>query len=325
MIKLITAACLALILLASCSRNEAAADGAAEDAVISSYAIAYNVLTDEGNDNYDIFSMQIDGSDPVNITEGFGGVEWTYYAYADKLFLISDKDTCHRCYFLYETDARGSAFRRVYDKRLADSWMSGRADGGELIVKPHPEVDTAFHIIDLDGNLVQRLAVDLPFYSDPLFVHEGSQVIFRGGSTRSKLIDGFDEALYLVNTDGTGLLRLTHYPEDDTTAGKFGYRAGPPRLHPTEDFISYQSKQKNKYSLFAVSLEGGNSWKLTDNPQNEGWHAWSPDGRWLAIELFDDGQTQFHIGLMNRESGNMDILTDTAYRYQQAPNFVLRD
>lgn len=56
--------------------------------------------------------------------------------------------------------------------------------------------------------------------------------------------------------------------------------------------------------------------------QNEGWHDWSPDGRWLAVELFDDEQTQFHIGLMDGGTKEMKILTDTAYPYQQAPVFV---
>jgi TolB protein len=47
--------------------------------------------------------------------------------------------------------------------------------------------------------------------------------------------------------------------------------------------------QNGKYSLYSVSLDGQKQWKLTNNPQNEGWHSWSPDGKWLAIELFDNG------------------------------------
>ena len=72
----------------------------------------------------------------------------------------------------------------------------------------------------------------------------------------------------------------------------------------------------------AVSLDGTKQWKLTTNKENEGWHEWSPDGKWLAIELFNNDQTQFHIGLMNWETKKMKILTDTTYKYQQAPNFV---
>ena len=49
---------------------------------------------------------------------------------------ISGRDTCRRCYLLYEMDADGGNLRKVSDIRLADSWMSSRKDGTELIVTP---------------------------------------------------------------------------------------------------------------------------------------------------------------------------------------------
>lgn len=288
------------------------------------YRLAYNVLADPETDDYEVFTMKMDGSEKKNITN-HPGVEWTYYAYRDKVLFISGRDSCGRCcYLLHEMDIKGENVRKVSDICLADSWMSSRKNGAELIVTPHRSVDSFFYIIDLQGRMLDKLYTGLPYSGDPLFVNGGRQVVFRGGLTKSKLVEGFNEELYIINTDGTGRRQLTHYPEGDTTAGKFGYHAGAPRQHPTERFISYQSKQGGKYSLYAVSLDGKKHWKLTDNPQNEGWHAWSPDGRWLAIELFDDEQTQFHIGLMNWQTKEMKILTDTAYQYQQAPVFVGR-
>lgn len=285
------------------------------------YVIAYNVLFDPEKDNYEIFTMNPDGSGKKNIT-GTPGVDWTYYSFGDKLFFISDMDTSHRCYFLYETNYRGDNPRKVYGVQLADSWMSSRNNGTELILKPHRTIDTVFHIINLQGEIIQRLGTGLPFASDPLFVNSGRQVVFRGGLTRSKLVDGFNEELYIIDVDGNNRKQLTHYPQNDTTSGRYAYKAGPPKWNPTEKFVSYQSKQNGKYSLFGVTLDGTRQWKLTDNPQNEGWHEWSPDGKWLAIELFDDEQTQFHIGLMNWKTHEMKILTDTTFQYQQSPNFI---
>lgn len=288
------------------------------------YAIAYNVLTDSEADNYEVFTMNMDGSDKQNITH-LKGVEWTYYAHQDRLYFISDRDTCQRCaYFLYATNSQGEQARKISDIPLADSWMSSRKDGSEFIVKPNPKTDSAFYILGSNGELLQRLETGLPSFSDPLFIDEGRQVVFRGGTKKSKREAGYREELYIINTKGDGLKQLTQYPESDTTAPWFAYRAGVPKLHPTENFISYQSYQAGKYSLYAVTPDGSRQWKLTDLPENEGWHAWSPDGKWLAIELFDQDQTQFHIGLMNWETKTTEILTDTTYQYQQAPNFVLK-
>ena len=47
--------------------------------------------------------------------------------------------------------------------------------------------------------------------------------------------------------------------------------------------------------------------------------------KWLVIELFDNEQTQFHIGLMSWETKEMKILTDSTYQYQQCPNFIIKN
>ncbi|HBU76509.1 MAG TPA: hypothetical protein DEF18_00255 [Muricauda sp.] len=286
--------------------------------------LVYNVLRDFDIENYEIFSMNLDGSDKKNITDLYP-VDWTYYSYKDTLYFISDRGACKRCYFLYKTNFNGENVQKVTNLELADSWMSSRKDGTELIVKPKLITESTFYVLNQKGEIIDRLDTKLPFAADPLFVNDGKQVVFRGGKTVRKEINGFDEELYIIDADGKNRKQLTHYPEKDTTAGKYEYRAGAPKLHPTEKFVSYQSKQNGKYSLYAVSLDGSKTWKLTENEQNEGWHDWSPDGKWLAIELFDDEQSQFHIGLMNWETKEMQILTDDTFKFQQAPSFIYKD
>ena len=286
-------------------------------------AIAYNVLYDSENDNYEVFTMNLDGSEKRNITNR-SGVEWTYYSENDKLYFISDKDTCYRCYFLYETNYKGENPRKVSGLQLTDSWMSSRNNGKELIVKPIPKIDSAFHIINLKGQLIERLETGLPSSADPVFVNEGKQVVFRGGTKKSKQIEGYDEAIYLINVDGSGLKKLTTYPASDTTAPWFAYKAGPPHLHPTENFISYASFQNGKYSLYGVSLDGEKQWKLTENKLWEVYHDWSYDGNWLVTDVSNAEESQYDIALINWKTKEMKIVTDTSFHYQQAPNFVMK-
>lgn len=305
-----------LVLLLSCNSKESTSQ--------HELGLVYNVLRDADIDNFEVYSMNLDGSDKKNITDLYP-VDWTYYSYKDILYFVSDRGACKRCYFLYKSNFKGENVQKVSELELADSWMSTRKDGAEIIVKPKLITENTFYILDQKGNIINRLETGLHYAADPLFVNDGKQVVFRGGKTVGKNIDGFEEELYIIDTNGKKRKQLTHYPEKDTTAGKYGYRAGAPKLHPTENFISYQSKQNGKYSLYAISLDGKKQWKLTTNSQNEGWHDWSPDGKWLAIELFDDEQTQFHIGLMNWESKEMEILTDDTFKYQQAPNFIFKN
>jgi len=287
------------------------------------YSIAYNVLIDDETENYEVFTMDLDGANKRNVTN-LDGVEWSYASAGSRLFFISDKDTCRRCYFLYTSDYLGREATKVSDLRVADSWMSFRKNGTEVIVNPHSSNDSAFHIIDLQGKLIQRLETGLAAATDPLFISEGQVVAFRGGTRKSKKEDGYEEEIYLINVDGTGLKQLSHYPPSDTTAPWFAYKAGPPHLHPTENFISYASYQNGKYSLYGVSLDGQNQWKLTENDLWEVYHDWSPDGRWLVTDVSNAEETHYDIGLINWGTKELKILTDASYQYQQSPSFVLK-
>lgn len=285
------------------------------------YRIAYNVLLNDSTENYEVFIMDLNGENNQNLTN-WDGVEWTYVAHGDDIYFISDKDTAYRNYFLYKMKPDGSGKKRISDVRLADSWQSTRKQGTEIIVMPHRSVDTAFYILDTTGTRIKRLPIQFPQYGDPVFSPDGSQIVFRASPLPFKRGLSRGDELYRMNADGSDVMQLTRYPPSDTTAAWHRYHAGPPRWNAGENFITYQSWQNGKYALYAIDPDGTNQRKLTDLEWNEGWHDWSPDGRYLAIEIFDTEQTQFHIGLMDWRTKEFKVLTDSTYTYQQAPVFV---
>jgi TolB protein len=290
------------------------------------WKIAYNVWYDTAKDDYEIFIMNIDGSEKKNISN-WEGVDWVYYAYQDRIFFISDRDTTHRKYQLFEMDADGNNVRKITDFLLNDSWMDSRIDGKEMIVSSKKDGATAFHIIDMEGNEIEKVVPPgLARFNDPLFVNNGTQIVFRGSiknnfELRLKNDPSTNDELYVMNVDGTGSRQITNFPAGDTLVSWFAYHAGPPQWSPSEEVITYQSMQDGKYHLYAVSLDGSRQFKLTNNEQSEGWHDWSDDGKFLAIETFDRDQTIFDIYLMNWETKELTRLTDD-WRYEQAPVFV---
>ena len=283
--------------------------------------IAYNVAYDEEADDYEVFIMDLDGKNKKNLTN-LGGVEWTYYAYDDDIYYISDVDTIHRNYFLYKMKPDGSGKKKVSDIRLADSWMNTRYNGTEIIVLPHKTIDSAFYILNSEGKIIKRLKPDLKYIADPAFSPDGSQIAFRGAHYKSKREKEFVDEIYVMNADGSNLKQLTHYPEADTTAMWYAYKAGPPKWHPTENFISYSSFQNGKYSLFGISLDGEKQWKLTNDKEGEVYHDWSPDGKWLVTDRAVNDNIPFHIALVSYKTKETKILTDSTHNYHQSPVFV---
>lgn len=238
------------------------------------FAIAYYVHEHDtiNKSNYEILTMNLDGSSKKNITNN-RDVAWTYHAYKERLFFISDRDTCFRCFFLYETDANGRHSKKVSNLMLEDSWMSSRKNGEELIVAGRigKEIRYQLFILNTVTGAYRQLTKDTAAkYGDPCFSPDGNKIVFY--YKKDKRDKKTHEELFLMNDDGTGMFQLTHYPENNPSAKEFGYRAGAARWHPTENFISYVSLQNDRHSIYAITPDGKKQWKLLDNPQSESYH-----------------------------------------------------
>lgn len=289
--------------------------------------IAFNVLVDRAADNYDIFVMDMDGKNARNITNT-PGVEWVYHASGEKLYFLSDRDTCHRCYFLYEMDASGANVRRVFNARLQDSYMGSRMNGTELLIDPAGIRDTAFFRIDRSGQVLDTLYHGLGYANDVSFSPDGKRFVFRGSHAKFKPDLGFIDELFLMDVDGANLRQLTHYPANDTTADWFLYHAGEPRWYVSragEERISFISFRKGNHSIFSIRPDGSDERQETADGFDEDWHDWSPDGRYLVYDgtplTKEEERPVYDIHLMDVHTGQVTRLsTDTLT--EQAPVFV---
>ncbi|HAH51329.1 MAG TPA: hypothetical protein DF712_13040 [Balneola sp.] len=286
----------------------------------SDFKIAYNVAYDLDADNYEIFVMNADGTEQRNISNS-PGVDWVYYAYKDRLYFVSDRDSTSRKYFLYEMKWDGTEIRKVTDFLVHDSWMSSRKNGTEFVlsINKGDDYDTRdLYIINLKGEIIRQLTDDNFQNTDAHFSPDGTQIAFR--SNRSK----YDE-LYIMNDDGTGIRQLTDYPSNDSTALEWEYHAGPPQWIDSNQ-ISYLSKQNSNYSIFSISPLGTNYKQLTPDStsngylSNEGWHSWSRDNKYIAFNA-TNMVGNYDIYIMKSDITGLKRLTRTQW-YAQAPVFV---
>lgn len=287
------------------------------------YKIAYNVAQDSKTEDYEIYSMNLDGTGKKNITN-HKDVAWTYYAWKETLFFISDRDACKRCFFLYEMDIGGAGIRKISDLQLEDSWMGSRQNGAEMIVSGRIGKDVRYQlfVIDLKTGKYKQLTDEAgAAFRDPIFSPDGKQIVYAYKKERTNR--AINEELFIMNADGTNRRQLTTYPKDDKTAEWHNYHAGPPRWVKKHNFITYNSVQNGKSSLYAVTPDGKKNWKLTENALNEGWHDWSPDGKWLAIEMNEKDEKEYGIWLMNWKTKEIKKLTDGKdFKFQHSPVFV---
>lgn len=305
--------------LLSCKTDTQTTEGGND--TVRDTLIAYNVLVDPSNYNYDIFVTDLEGKKHTNISNN-DCLDWVYSAHGDKLFVISDRDTCARCYFLYETDPLGKKWRKISEKMVQDSWIDTRNNGQELIIKPQGSANTTFEIINKNGELVTQIDPGMTYFNDPCFSADGSQIVFRGYNGNLDEVNRAELYLYDLNTKERK--QLTQYPEDGKPFGHFLYYAGPPRWNDSMDRISFSSSNKGKSIIHSVDIEGKNNKKLTRGNIKAIWHDITTDGKWIAF----DGQLDFkadsttsQIFISNFEKRNTIKITNGS-GYKQGPVFL---
>ncbi len=288
-----------------------------------SWKVAFNVLQDQKADDYEVYTIGIDGTGITNVTS-HKDVAWTYYSIPGKLLFVSDRDACRRCYFLYESDLDGTGLRKVTNLQLEDSWMGSRSNGKEIVVagRIDSRVRYQLFIVDRETGAFRQLTNEpAAAFRDPIFSPDGKKIVYvykKDRTNRNEI-----EEMYIMKANGTDRRKLTSYPMSDPLAKDPGYKVGPPHWNERYGLISYQSNQAGKQSIYAVTPDGRKQWKLTGGSQDEGWHSWSKNGEWLVFDSRDPVTGRYDLILMNYQTkATRNLTRNSKLKYHQGPVFV---
>jgi Tol biopolymer transport system component/predicted small lipoprotein YifL len=232
------------------------------------------IFTFNGNAPGDIFLMNADGTglkQLTHCTEPCLGMGVTAWSPDGKTIAYSEGDGPPR------PNSDG-------DPAVAPLWIM-QADGSHPVQLTHPPLPTSF-------------ADDGPSWSP-----DGTRLVFERNHVTGQTYD--DQALFVINRDGTGLKQLTAWGE---------LKAGNAHWSPDGQRIVFQSfgsfQEGSTPQLYTIFPDGTHLMQLTTNERNT-WPAWSPDGTKIifAHRSTTAADQNAHLYVMNADGSGLVQVT----------------
>jgi Tol biopolymer transport system component len=161
----------------------------------------------------------------------------------------------------------------------------------------------ALYVVDADGGGLTMLAPkprasDLRFHG-PIWSPDGRKIAFVSVRDFRPGPGATEIAIYVVNADGGGLRRLTHYGQE-----------GEPTWSPDGSKIAFGSIREGHGEIYVMNADGAGKRNLTRHIADDSNPLWSPDGRQLAFITSRDykGTPEAEIYVMNADgSGQRNV------------------
>ncbi len=216
--------------------------------VQASWCAATNKIAFSTNrdDNVEIYSMNADGSDQVNLTNNnYVDAVPDWSPDGKKIALSSNRDGNSE---IYTMDADGSNVQRLTVSKPLDDRPKWSPDGKKIIFNTDRDGNNEIYVMDSDGNNQLRLTTNESSDYNARWSPDGKKIVFN--SER----DGNPE-IYLMDAAGSNQKRLTFNSAKDYA----------PCFSPDGNRIIYYSNTDGNDEIYIMNLEGGNQVRLTNN------------------------------------------------------------
>jgi Tol biopolymer transport system component len=262
--------------------------------------IAFETLRDG---NFEIYVMNADGSNPVNLTNSAGDdLDPAFSPDGSRIAFTSSRDGNFEIYVM---NADGTNQTRLTMKTAAgEGEVAWSPDGKKLAFTSGRDGNNEIYVMNADGtnqvNLTNNAAQD----QEAAFSPDGSRIAFHSFRT------GDGAEIFVMNANGTNPVNLTNTIGNDTE----------PVWHPSGNKIAFRALRNGTIDIYLMNPDGSGQLDITPNTPSsfESQPVYNHDGTKLAFRSNRDGNNEVYV--MNQDGTSQVNLSNNA-SYDDEPSF----
>jgi Tol biopolymer transport system component len=220
---------------------------------------------------------------------------------------------------IYVVGVDGTGLRKIVDTGIADYFPDWSPDGTQILffAANWPTVKQTIYVVGVDGSNLRALTTASSVVNESAqWSPDGETIVFQSNR------DGNFE-IYSMKSDGSDVVRLTrqsggdYWPDlwlavgsDEPTAADAVEEAsalGAAQRHP----IAFVSTRAGRAQIYAMNADGSDPVRLTNEPYDDYYPAWSPDGSQIAYYVHLSWQS-WALVVMNADGSGRRQITEGA-------------
>ena len=230
------------------------------------------VFTSDQTGDKEIYTMNIDGTLPINISDDSNAIDdkaaWS--PDGTKIAFATDRDGGNL--EIYTMDADGSNLLRLTDNTFSDTDPSWSPDGTQIVFASKI-VAPGFDIVTMnaiDGsNQVNISNMNLHDDVEPDWSPDGTQIVFKSNRNGA----GTNQ-IYTMDVDGSNQVNISNNTSGELT----------PSWSPDGTKIAFRSDRTGGNTIYTMDVDGSNQVALPlGTTLNREEPSWSPDGTKIAL------------------------------------------
>ena len=213
------------------------------------------------HNNMDIWSVNADGTGPVNLTNTPGTGEGNPAVSPDGSKIAFSRWPSNSDIWVMNID--GSGQTQLTDFSSDEDYAAWSPDGSKILfIRDENSTVTYPHlwVMNADGTGQVPLATGNTYDVSPSWSPDGSKILVERWGNGSDI--------WVINADGSGPKNLTRSSADEFS----------PDWSPDGSRVVFQRTSRQDHDIFTMKTDGTQQTRLTTLGDYDGWPTWSPDG-----------------------------------------------